>query len=82
MAGVNKAQFHHPPEIGSLPPKLCFSNWTGFNSYVLMILEDARRWYDSPAYRTARGHRQRVADYRVFIVEGVTQATPSARVAE
>jgi len=47
-----------------------------------MILEDARRWYDSPAYRTARGHRQRVADYRVFIVEGVTQATPSARVAE
>jgi len=47
-----------------------------------MILEDARRWYDRPAYRMARGHRQRVADYRVFIVEGVTQATPSARVAE
>ncbi len=33
--------------------------------------EEARRWYDSPAYRAARVHRQRGADYRVFIVEGV-----------
>jgi uncharacterized protein (DUF1330 family) len=34
-------------------------------------LEDARAWYDSPAYREAREHRFRGADYRGFIVEGV-----------
>lgn len=34
-------------------------------------LEDARRWYDSSAYQAARVHRQRGANYRVFIVEGV-----------
>lgn len=34
-------------------------------------IEDARRWYDSSAYKAARVHRHRGADYRVFIVEGV-----------
>lgn len=34
-------------------------------------MEDARRWYDSAAYQSARVHRQRGADYRIFIVEGV-----------
>lgn len=40
-------------------------------------MEDARRWYDSAAYQAARVHRQRGADYRVFIVEGV-DAKPAA----
>ena len=40
-------------------------------------MEDARRWYDSPAYEAARVHRQRGAAYRVFIVEGV-DAKPAA----
>ena len=34
-------------------------------------LEDARRWYDSPAYREAREHRFKGANYRAFIVQGV-----------
>ena len=34
-------------------------------------MEDARRWYDSPAYQEALKHRQKGADYRVFIVDGV-----------
>ena len=34
-------------------------------------LEDARRWYDSPAYQTAAQHRFRGATYRGLIVEGV-----------
>jgi uncharacterized protein (DUF1330 family) len=34
-------------------------------------MEDARAWYDSPAYREAREHRFRGADYRAFIVEGL-----------
>jgi len=30
----------------------------------------AKAWYDSPAYREARVHRFKSADYRVFITEG------------
>jgi uncharacterized protein (DUF1330 family) len=32
--------------------------------------EAAKAWYDSPAYRKAREHRFRGADYRAVIVEG------------
>lgn len=32
---------------------------------------DAEAYYDSPAYREAREHRFKAADYRVLIVEGV-----------
>lgn len=34
-------------------------------------VEEARGWYDSPLYQAAREHRQRGAEYDVFIVEGV-----------
>jgi uncharacterized protein (DUF1330 family) len=34
-------------------------------------LEAAQAWYDSPAYREAREHRFRGADYRALIVEGL-----------
>jgi uncharacterized protein (DUF1330 family) len=34
-------------------------------------LEEAKAWYESPAYRDAREHRFRGADYRAVIVEGV-----------
>lgn len=33
--------------------------------------EEARAWYDGPAYRAARTHRFLGADYRALIVEGV-----------
>ena len=33
--------------------------------------EEAKAWYDSPAYREARGHRFRGADYRAIMVEGL-----------
>jgi uncharacterized protein (DUF1330 family) len=33
--------------------------------------EEAKAWYDSPAYRAAREHRFRGADYRAVLVEGV-----------
>jgi uncharacterized protein (DUF1330 family) len=33
--------------------------------------EEAREWYHSPAYREAREHRMRGANYRCFIVEGI-----------
>jgi uncharacterized protein (DUF1330 family) len=32
---------------------------------------EAKAWYDSPAYREAREHRFKGADYRAIIVEGV-----------
>lgn len=35
-------------------------------------VEEARAWYDSPAYREAREHRFRGARYRAFIVEGLS----------
>jgi len=34
-------------------------------------IEEARAWYDSPAYREASEHRFRGAVYRGLIVEGV-----------
>ena len=34
-------------------------------------MEVANAWYDSPAYREARAHRFRGADYRAILVEGV-----------
>lgn len=33
--------------------------------------QEARAWYESPAYQAALPHRKAGADYRVFIVEGV-----------
>lgn len=33
--------------------------------------DEAKAWYDSPAYREVREHRFRGADYRAVIVEGV-----------
>ncbi len=33
--------------------------------------DEAKAWYDSPAYREAREHRFKGADYRVVIVQGV-----------
>jgi len=34
-------------------------------------LEEARTWYDSPAYQDAAKHRKAGAVYRGFIVEGI-----------
>jgi uncharacterized protein (DUF1330 family) len=34
-------------------------------------LEDAENWYQSPKYQEALKHRQKGAEYRVFIVKGV-----------
>ena len=33
--------------------------------------DEAKAWYDSPAYREAREHRFKGAEYRAVIVEGV-----------
>lgn len=33
--------------------------------------EEAKAWYDSPAYRQVREHRFRGSDYRGVIVEGL-----------
>jgi uncharacterized protein (DUF1330 family) len=33
-------------------------------------VQDAKTWYQSPAYQTALPHRKKAADYRVIIVEG------------
>jgi len=34
-------------------------------------IEDAKAWYNSPAYQAAVPHRQKGADYRAFIVQGL-----------
>jgi len=34
-------------------------------------VEDAKAWYDSPSYQAALPHRQKGADYRAFIVQGL-----------
>jgi uncharacterized protein (DUF1330 family) len=33
--------------------------------------DEAKAWYDSPAYREVREHRYKGADYRAVIVQGV-----------
>lgn len=39
--------------------------------------EEAKRWYDSPAYRAAREYRLRGADYTGIIVEGFNKTSLS-----
>ena len=39
-------------------------------------VEQARAWYESPAYQEALPHRQAAADYRVFIVDGLPNTPP------
>ena len=34
-------------------------------------VEDAKAWYNSPAYQAAIPHRKKGADYRAFIVQGL-----------
>ncbi|WP_022673863.1 DUF1330 domain-containing protein [Novosphingopyxis baekryungensis] len=34
-------------------------------------VEDAKRWYEDPAYQDALPHRLKAANYQAFIVEGV-----------
>lgn len=34
-------------------------------------VEDAKAWYNSPSYQAALAHRQKGADYRAFIVQGL-----------
>jgi uncharacterized protein (DUF1330 family) len=34
-------------------------------------VEDAKAWYNSPAYQTAIPHRMKGADYRAFVVQGL-----------
>lgn len=34
-------------------------------------VEDARAWYHSPAYQAALPHRQKAADHRAIIVQGL-----------
>ena len=34
-------------------------------------MDEAKAWYESPAYKEARAHRYQAADYRVIFVEGV-----------
>jgi uncharacterized protein (DUF1330 family) len=35
-------------------------------------VEAAKAWYYSPEYQSAAAHRKKAADYRAFIVEGLT----------
>ena len=34
-------------------------------------MEEARAWYNSPAYQAALVHRRKGADWRAFIVQGL-----------
>ncbi|MFT3930126.1 MAG: DUF1330 domain-containing protein [Spongiibacteraceae bacterium] len=34
-------------------------------------MEDAKAWYNSPAYQASLPYRKQAADYRAFIVEGL-----------
>lgn len=36
--------------------------------------QDAKSWYNSPAYQSAAEHRKRAADYRVIMVEGLPKS--------
>jgi hypothetical protein len=38
---------------------------------VYGAMEEARAWYQSPAYQAAIPYRQQAADYRVIFVEGL-----------
>ena len=46
-------------------------NMEGIVIVEFPTMEEAKAWYESPAYREAREHRFRGADYRAVLVEGV-----------
>jgi uncharacterized protein (DUF1330 family) len=43
----------------------------GISILEFPTMQDAKAWYDSPAYRRVREHRFKGAEYRGVIVEGV-----------
>ncbi|MEW9856314.1 DUF1330 domain-containing protein [Novosphingobium sp. M1R2S20] len=47
------------------------SNPDGIVMLQFPTVEDARAWYDSPAYQEALAYRKEAADWRVVIVEGL-----------
>lgn len=47
------------------------SNPDGIVMLQFPTVEDARAWYDSPAYQKALTIRKEAADWRVVIVEGL-----------
>jgi uncharacterized protein (DUF1330 family) len=42
----------------------------------LPTFEEAKRWYESPAYQEASQHRFRGGDYNIVIVEGLPLGLP------
>jgi uncharacterized protein (DUF1330 family) len=42
-----------------------------WSSFEFPTIEAAKAWYDGPAYREAREHRFKGAEYRAVIVQGV-----------
>lgn len=62
-----------------LVPRVVYGALTGIEGAApdgVIVLEfptvaDAKAWYDSPAYQAAVPLRQKAADYRSFIVEGL-----------
>lgn len=50
--------------------------WEGLAADGVVLLEfpdmeAARAWYNQPAYQAAKAHRDKAADYRVILVEGL-----------
>lgn len=50
--------------------------WEGLPAEGVVLLEfpdmdAARAWYNQPAYQDAKAHRDKAADYRVILVEGL-----------
>ena len=72
MAGKTLA--HHPAKVLAAYGKQ--ETLEGPPSEGAVILEfptlaAAKAWYDGPAYREAREHRFKGADYRAFLIESV-----------
>jgi uncharacterized protein (DUF1330 family) len=49
----------------------CERSITGHAATLEADIEAAKAWYNSPAYREAREHRFKGAEYRAVIVQGV-----------
>ncbi len=69
----------NPPKIGGLKPLVIYGAieaLEGDSPEGVVVLQfpsvaDAKAWYNSPEYQAAIPHRQKGADFRIFIVEGI-----------
>ena len=71
---AKKASAGHPMTIRALGGKLDVVEGPPAEAVAILefpSFEEAKAWYESPAYQEALAHRKRSGDYRALILDGL-----------